>query len=148
MINYKKIQQFLVDNGMSPGLDRALAFLSRVDATSPVFIQDWNTNLLPRPSDDIWEGYPEYLPVPPLVSKMQLRLALFDELGLTPPQVAQIIETAFVDDEPQKVRALIAWEDASEYHRTHPLVIQIGAVLGFDTPEKVDEVFRKAAAYS
>jgi hypothetical protein len=46
--------------------------------------------------------------------------------------------------EPQRTTAQIEWEFSSDYHRDHPLVIQLGAALGM-TSADMDLAWKQAA---
>lgn len=73
--------------------------------------------------------------VPTAVTKRQARLAL---LG------AGLLDTveALIAQQPAAVR--ITWEDATEWRRDDPILIQIAAALGMDGPA-IDALFTTAA---
>lgn len=78
-------------------------------------------------------------PVPPSVTKRQLRLELLSR-GLL-AQVVPAIQAALDGD--AETAALIEWEDAVIFERSHPLVTQIGAILN-QTPAQMDAIWRAA----
>lgn len=73
------------------------------------------------------------------LTRRQLRRGLLT-LGLKPIDVeAKIAELP----EDQREIALIDWQDASEYERSHPLVSMLGASFGLSS-EKIDEAWLAA----
>lgn len=78
--------------------------------------------------------------VPQIVTRRQARQALLirNLLDLVEPAIASI------EDPLQRGLALIEWQDATEFERQRPLVIQIGMALGLDE-EGLDELFIFAA---
>lgn len=78
-------------------------------------------------------------PVPVSVTKRQLRLELLSR-GLL-DQVVPAIQAAL--EGPAETAALIEWEDAVIFERSHPLVAQIGAILN-QTPAQMDAIWRAA----
>lgn len=73
--------------------------------------------------------------VPPVVSKMQARLALLEAGKLDSIEAA----VAAADAATQ-----IYWADVSEIHRNHPVVLAVTGGVGI-SPEQLDELFRQAA---
>lgn len=75
----------------------------------------------------------------PALTKRQLKLGLLQN-GIDPGQV-----TALINSMPAQQRAVakIEWEDASQFKRAHPLVVQIGTALGL-TPEQMDAMWIQA----
>lgn len=72
----------------------------------------------------------------PLTAR-QLRHGLLNS-GTTEAEVEALIEA--IPDEFERASASIDWRTASQFERTHPLVIQIGTALGY-TPEVVDDLW-------
>ena len=95
---------------------------------------------------DTWDGEKfltpdEPLPpptVPAKVTRRQARQALL--LGGLLDQVIATI--AAIEDPVERRMAQIEWEDAQEFERTRPLVLQMGAALNLD----LDALFIHAAA--
>lgn len=75
----------------------------------------------------------------PALSARQLRLGLLSlgKLTAVPTAIAAL-------PEPAKSEAEIEWEFASEFHRMHPLIVQLIPILGL-TDEQVDEVWMEYA---
>lgn len=75
----------------------------------------------------------------PTLTRRQLLLQLLNE-GFEEPQI-----TAEIDKMTGKAGkiARIEWKNATQFERLHPLVLQIGTVLGF-TDAKMDEMWGKA----
>lgn len=86
-------------------------------------------------------------PVPDTVTRRQLRLWLVRR-GIAPSAVEAAIAAM---PEPQRTEATIEWQDATQYERTNPLLVQLaGAVLGLSgeaLDAALDQAFREAAAY-
>jgi hypothetical protein len=80
--------------------------------------------------------------VPETVTRRQLFLWL-NSVGIT--RAAIRAQLAAIPDETQREAALIEFDEAQEFARTHPLVVQLGQSLGF-TNEQIDDGFRAAAA--
>ena len=80
-------------------------------------------------------------PAKPLgaLSRRQLRLGLLS-IGIKSADVEAKIEDL---PEDQREIAMIDWQDASEYERTHPLVSMLGASFGL-TDEQIDEAWLAA----
>jgi hypothetical protein len=84
---------------------------------------------------------PRLPPAPDAITPRQLRLWLMKQ-GVT----SALVETAISGmPSPTKEAALIEWEYALEFRRDHPLVQQLGAVLGFDAAT-METGWREAAA--
>jgi hypothetical protein len=77
---------------------------------------------------------------PPLTAR-QLRLGLVSN-GLALDQVDTAI--AAIEDPQQRAVASIEWEYASQFERVHPLIAQVGTMLGL-TDEAVDVMWAEAA---
>lgn len=90
-----------------------------------------------------WETPPPLLVEmpPPTLTRRQLRLGLLS-LGATVTQVETAISA--LPDATAREEALIEWQDASSYLRSHPLVAQIAGALGF-TAEQIDAAWAAAA---
>lgn len=93
-----------------------------------------------------WVIIDEY-PYPPVVApekipKGQARRWLIKQ-GIMPSQVTQEINK--IVDETERELAMSYWEDQTQYNRTNPLMIQIGAAFGFDTEEKLAQAFIAAS---
>ena len=73
------------------------------------------------------------------LSRRQLRLGLLS-LGIKSADVESKIAEL---PEDQREIALIDWQDASEYERTHPLVSMLGASFGL-TDEQIDAAWLAA----
>lgn len=83
---------------------------------------------------------PPITPAAPPLTRRQLRLGLL-AMGITSAQVEEAIGDL---PEPDRSVALIEWQDASVYLRTHPLVDQIAAALDMDA-EALDAAWAEAA---
>ncbi|PDT47438.1 hypothetical protein CO661_11885 [Sinorhizobium fredii] len=70
----------------------------------------------------------------------QFRLGLISA-GLTPAQVTATIEA--MPAGPDKETALIEWEYATTFKRTHPLIASVGSALGL-TDEQIDTMWMAA----
>lgn len=80
-------------------------------------------------------------PVFPTLTRRQLRLALLS-IGVTSVDVEAHI--ASVENETERAAAMIEWEDASSYERSHPLIVEVAASL--DLPvNQVDALWLWAA---
>lgn len=77
----------------------------------------------------------DHPPVPFAVTRSQLFLWLYSAKGITRAQVRALITT-----EP----GLIAFDEAQDFHRDHPLVAQLAGALGMSAAD-VDQGFRDAA---
>ena len=80
------------------------------------------------------------LKVPASITMRQCRLQLLatGKLALVAPAIAAL-------PSPQKEAAEIEWEYGAVVQRSSPLIAQLAPVLGWNTPEEVDEQFRQAA---
>lgn len=78
----------------------------------------------------------------PNLSARQLRLGLLSS-GITPTNVAAVING--MPDSPEKEAALIEWEYATEFRRTHALLVQVGAALGL-TETQIDTMWTASIA--
>jgi len=83
---------------------------------------------------------PPPAPLRPLTSR-QLRLGLVTN-GISLSSVEAAIDA--IEDPTDREVALIEWEYATTFERSHPLVNQIGAALGL-TPEQIDAMWTEAA---
>ena len=77
----------------------------------------------------------------PSCTQRQIRLWLLSK-GVTDATVRAII--AQIPDAIAKEEALIEYEYATVYLRTHPLIESLGAVMGF-TSDQLDAAFREAS---
>ena len=84
---------------------------------------------------------PSQMPVPTIVTKRQLRLAL-RAFGITTGTIESAL--AKIADAGKRADAAIEWQDASAYERDHPLIAQVGDACGL-TSEQIDDLFRAAA---
>jgi len=89
----------------------------------------------------------EYVPPPPMpdpvpasITMRQCRLQLHakGKLGLVQPAIDSM-------PEPHRTEANIEWEYGSVVLRASPLIAQLAPVLGWETPEEIDQQFREAA---
>lgn len=80
----------------------------------------------------------ETVTFPPLTAR-QIRLGLL-RAGKSPSLVEQVIASL---PEPAKSEAEIFWEYSAQYHRDHPLLIQVGQALGL-TDAEMDAMWRDA----
>lgn len=76
----------------------------------------------------------------PSLTARQLRLGLIDS-GVTPAQVQAAIDAMPAATDREK--ALVEWEYASAFSRTHPLIASIGTALGL-AEEQIDEIWMAA----
>ena len=83
---------------------------------------------------------PSMEPIPSCTQR-QIRLWLLSK-GVTDATVRAII--AQIPDAIAKEEALIEYEYATVYLRTHPLIESLGAVMGF-TSDQLDAAFREAS---
>lgn len=81
------------------------------------------------------------MPVPTIVTKRQLRLAL-RAAGIATGTIESAL--AKISDAGKRADAAIEWQDASAYERNHPLIAQVGAACRL-TSEQIDDLFRAAA---
>ena len=88
------------------------------------------------PSPDTLPQAQEAAPVPQEVTRRQLFLAVHGPLGLTRAQ----LRASLGDDE----GALIEFDEAQTFQRTHPLVSGLAIQLNLSTAQ-VDDIFRTAA---
>ena len=147
MITIGKVRTYLQSLGFAPELATSVVTLVMRPDTGLITIMDWNESLVPRPSDTVWAEMLEYDPVPQKVTKRQLRLALLDD-GHSPSDVETLILAAFPEGSIERAKALVEWQDALSYEREHPLVLALAPALGYDTGDKIDDVYRRAATYS
>lgn len=73
----------------------------------------------------------------PSLTARQLRLGLIDG-GITPAQVQAAIDAMPAGADREK--ALVEWEYASAFSRSHPLIASVGAALGL-IEEQIDEMW-------
>ena len=78
---------------------------------------------------------------PLTVTPRQLQLALID-LDIGPDDIPR--ELAKISDTKSRRKAVAEWGRASEIHRAHPLIGQVGAVFSLDTAA-LNALFRAAA---
>ena len=80
------------------------------------------------------------LVVPQSITMRQCRLQLLatGKLNLVAAAIATL-------PSPQKEAAEIEWEYGAVVLRDSPLITQLAPVLGWNTPEEIDEQFRQAA---
>ena len=103
-----------------------------------------------RPSPDyVWENdeWVYQAPIPPTDEELrerkppltarQLRLGLLNT-GTTEAQVEAHI--ASIEDDFDRQAADIEWRSATTFDRLHPLVVSLGAALGY-SPEWIDSLF-------
>ncbi|MEY9100476.1 hypothetical protein ABIA24_003385 [Sinorhizobium fredii] len=76
----------------------------------------------------------------PRLTARQFRLGLVGA-GLTPAQVSAVIEAMPAGQ--AKETALIEWEYATTFNRTHPLIASVGGALGL-TDEQIDAMWAAA----
>jgi hypothetical protein len=81
--------------------------------------------------------------VPSTVTRWQLRTWLYRTHGVTPANVATLIDG--IQDAATKTQAQIDWGDSPIVRRDHPLIDTLGASLGL-TSSQIDQGFRDAAA--
>ena len=122
-----------------------VSFLSRPDDTfglSPL-VRVWLSENLPyvavtpyQPptAEQVREGMPR-------LTARQLRLGLVSN-GIIPIQVQASIEAMPPGDDREK--ALVEWEYAYEFERTHPLIATVGASLAL-TEEQIDAMWSAAS---
>lgn len=79
--------------------------------------------------------------VPATLTPAQLRLQLAAD-GKSALAVEDII--AHLPD-PMRTQAAIMFDYSLEYHRSHPLLIQLAGALGYDTAAKLDAFFLAAS---
>lgn len=79
------------------------------------------------------------VPVPSVVTRRQAKLALHGAglLSLIEPSLQALFE-------PEKTAAIIEWENATEFHRDHGLLVALASILGL-TNEQVDDLFIQAS---
>lgn len=87
------------------------------------------------------EAHSEAPPPMPTLSARQLRLGMLG-LGISQAQVDAAIGA--IPDERARAAALIEWEYATTFERSHPLIGGIAAALGMDD-EQLDAAWRQAA---
>ena len=101
-----------------------------------------HTAVLSSELPENWEHAPTPAePVPSEVTQRQMRLWLLS-VGITDAQIRAVIEAN--PDATARAAALIEYDYASVYQRSHPLVSQIGTTLDM-TSDEVDEAFRVAS---
>jgi hypothetical protein len=95
-----------------------------------------------------WASGPESLalPVPSEITRRQLWLWLYQNAGVTRDQVRGLVGSSTTLTADDIETALIEIDEAEAYHRVHPLIAQIGGMLGLDSEEALDQAFREAAA--
>lgn len=76
----------------------------------------------------------------PALAARQMRLGLVGA-GVSPNEVTAALEG--LPDGREKEAAMIEWEYATSYHRTHPLVATVGAALDL-TDEQIDAMWTAA----
>lgn len=78
----------------------------------------------------------------PMLTARQIRLGLLQN-GVTGAQVESAL--AAIPDQTERETALIEWEYATQFYRTHPLIDAMAAAFSW-TPEQVDTLWVAAAA--
>ena len=140
MLTMNKVREYFRATGV-PVEDNARGVeLEKDPQSGVVFIRAWRSSV-PRPPDAYWATAPDYNPVPGEVTARQFRLALVDA-GVTMAGVDAAI--AALPDDGTREKAQIEWEYAGGIQRTNPLVLSLAPALGFDTEEKIDDLFRSA----
>ena len=141
-----KVKQYFVTQGVLVSEADTVRFAAT--GSGPRRIIAWPSSILPQPPEDFdWDSVPPYVPVPQKVTKRQLRLALLDD-GHSPSDVETLILAAFPEGSIERAKALVEWQDALSYEREHPLVLALAPALGYDTGDKIDDVYRRAVTYS
>lgn len=140
-ITIAKVQQYLKDQGVDPGLAQSVVSIGRRNPEDPLFIRSWNQDIVARPDDSYWDIATEYDPVPDKVSPRQFRLALIQS-GTSLADVTTAIAT--LPDDGTRDAATVEWEYANFIARDNPLIASLAPSLGYDTEEKVDNLFRLA----
>lgn len=80
-------------------------------------------------------------PVPTRVTRRQLLLALFSGHAITRANIRAALEA--IPDATQREAALIEFDEATEFERSHALIGQLAAVFSLSSSQ-VDAVFRAA----
>lgn len=65
----------------------------------------------------------------PSLTRRQFRLGMMS-LGITSTSITDHIET--IADPTEREVAMIEWEDATQFERTHPLVVNLSAAMNID----------------
>lgn len=91
-----------------------------------------------------WEHASAPDAMPPTIPASVTRRQLKQWLVLAGKYSAVEAALAAIPDETDRQLAQIWWVDATEFERTHPLVSQIGAVVGM-TDAEIDAAFTEAA---
>ena len=142
-----QVVAYLKDAGV-PSHEAHKWFVVVVHPNGAMLLETWHHETVPAPTAGQLAAYdPDINPyVPGAVSRMQLRLSLLAD-GVTPTDVSTLIDQAILDPI-ENAMAHVAWNDATEYQRFHPLILQLAPSLGYDTEAKIDTVFIRAAAYA
>jgi hypothetical protein len=98
-----------------------------------------------------WDGAqlvakPQPVPVPERVYRRQAVQALIDEGKLGLVQLAiNALDDGTEEGARMKLTAQNEWDNSLEFYRDRALLIQLAGAIGYDTPEKLDALFVKAA---
>lgn len=84
---------------------------------------------------------PAVAPILPPLSRRRLRLGLLS-IGIRSADIEAVI--AAIPDAEAREWAMIEWQDASEYERSHPLIADVAAALSLPA-EQVDALWVWAA---
>lgn len=140
-VSQAKIKQYFMENGADP--ESAAEKVEIRSINGVVSIDRWDSDAPVRPPDSYWETAPEYNPVPQRVSPRQFRLALIGA-GVDLANVDAAI--AALPDATERAAAEVEWEYANYVDRNNAFVLALAPSLGFDTDEKIDNLFRAARA--
>ena len=77
----------------------------------------------------------------PEITPLQFRLVLLSQ-GITEAQIDSLLDA--IVDPSEKAVALLTWNKASIFKRDHPMIVSMGATMGF-TELQMDELFRTAS---
>jgi hypothetical protein len=137
-----QIRHYVRSQGGSIPLAKGQVTLVVLSGETTPRIAGWEVPNVAKPSDDFWDGYPSLEDVPQRVSPRQFRLALI-AAGVDLANVALAIDA--IPDATAKANALVEWEYANSIERDNPTIAQLAPALGFDTEEKVDNLFINAS---
>jgi hypothetical protein len=140
-VTFPKIKQYFVDNGAAAHQAEKYVELMKLPSEGMEIISWSDQAPVERPLDSYWDLAEEYVDVPVEVTARQFRLALIED-GVSMANVDAVIDS--LPDDGTRDKARVEWEYAGGIQRTNATMLALAPALGYDTEEKIDDLFRSA----